>query len=80
MPTLSTVTNLSLYSRIVSEALDKNKQVDTIFTDFKKAFDAVPHSILIAKLYSLGFRDPILSWLLRYLSFCTQIVRIAGFD
>lgn len=43
-------------------------QVDTIFTDFKEAFDLVDHGILISTLEALGFGNPILSWLTPYLT------------
>ncbi|XP_050520511.1 uncharacterized protein LOC126893966 [Daktulosphaira vitifoliae] len=51
-------------------------QVDVIYTDIKKAFDTVDHSILIKKLSDFGFGDPILSWLSSYLTDRTQMVKI----
>ena len=35
-------------------ALDKKYVVGVIFVDFRKAFDAIPHSILLRKLQSFG--------------------------
>lgn len=33
-----------------TEALDKNSQVDTVYADFRKAFDSVTHKRLIKKV------------------------------
>jgi hypothetical protein len=46
----STSTNLSCISHFISAALDKNTQVDVIYTDFSKAFDRIDHNILLNKL------------------------------
>ena len=35
-------------------ALDKDYVVGVVFVHFRKAFDAIPHSILLRKLQSLG--------------------------
>ena len=40
----------------VSQALDTGKYVVGLYLDIRKAFDAVPHSILLKKLYALGVR------------------------
>ena len=34
--------------------LDKKYVVDVVFVDFRNAFDAIPHSVLLRKLQSLG--------------------------
>lgn len=44
------------------------RQVDTLFTDFSKAFDRVIHSILIRKLLNTGLSQLVIRWLLSYLS------------
>ena len=46
------------------------------FTDFKKAFDTVDHSILIHKLDFYGFRGIIDVWFRSYLQDRTQITVI----
>ena len=39
-------------------ALDKNHVVGTVFMDLSKAFDCLPHSLLIAKLHAYVFSIP----------------------
>lgn len=49
--------------------------MDTVFTDFNKAFDSVDHFILIHKLKEIVFCDPLLSWLTFFLINRIQLVR-----
>ena len=46
----------------VSQALDTGKYVVGLYLDIRKAFDAVPHSILLKKLYALGVRGNLYNW------------------
>jgi hypothetical protein len=72
----STITNLTCYSNILRQSIVvKNGQVDSIYTDFKKAFDRVDHSLLIFKLEKMGIRGNILKWIESYLTNRKQIVR-----
>ena len=52
--------------------------VDTIYLDFAKAFDTVPHQRLINKLNSYGIVGNILNWITAFLSNRSQIVRVNG--
>ena len=47
-------------------------------SQFQKAFDLVPHSLLMAKLHSLGLDEYILRWLNNYLSNHVQSVVVNG--
>jgi hypothetical protein len=49
--------------------------VDFIYTDFRKAFDRVDHSLLIFKLNKIGIKGNILKWIESYLTNKKQIVR-----
>ena len=58
---------LSVFDNI-SEVLDKGGQTDIIYLDFSKAFDSVPHHLLLHKLKSFGFNGTLLSWFSSYIS------------
>lgn len=62
------------------QALEDRCQVDSIYTDFSKAFDTVSHNILLKKLEAWGIRDNVLSWFRTYLTGRKQNVRIKGFS
>ena len=59
-------------------ALDKKYVVGVISVDFRKAFDAIPHSILLRKLQSLGVAGDLWCWIQDYLSGRTQVTTING--
>lgn len=68
-------TNLCTYSDFISVALDKASQVDSVYFDFRKAFDRVDHNILLQKLSFYGIGVPLLSWLDSYLRNRIQYVK-----
>ena len=48
---------------IMNSLTDKSVcQVDSIYLDFRKAFDRVPHLELLSKLKSIGISGRLLSW------------------
>ena len=59
----NTVTNLAIYSHDIVLAMESGLQIDSIYTDFKKAFDRVNHLILINKLKNFGIHGPLLNGL-----------------
>lgn len=44
------------------------RQVDAVYVDFAKAFDTVPHSLVVEKLKHIGFPNWITQWIFSYLS------------
>ena len=74
----STVHNLTqLVNKITKEINDKNFVIG-IFLDLKKAFDVVPHDILLTKLKNLGLAGHELKWFTSYLDNRQQYVDING--
>ena len=58
------------------ENLDQNKVVGALLIDLSKAFDCLPHDLLIAKLDAYGFEKPTLNLLYSYLTKRKQAVKI----
>ena len=63
----STITLLLKYYDSILTMLEKKNEVDVIYLDLAKAFDKVDHDILLLKLYNLGFRGKILTWIKEFL-------------
>ena len=65
----SCVTNLlSYYDRVAETMQERDGWVDSIYLDFKKAFDRVPHKRLIWKLeYIRGIQGCLLKWMQDFL-------------
>ena len=49
------------------KALDKGEYVSSLFTDLSKAFDAINHDLLFAKLKAYGFSREALKLMKTYL-------------
>ena len=56
--------------------LDDNFVVGAVLTDLSKAFDCIPHDLLIAKFAACGLNEEALIYILSYLSNRNQCVRI----
>ena len=56
--------------------LDEKMVAGTVMMDLSKAFDCLPHDLLIAKLHAYGFSDNALQLLYSYLHNRTQRVKI----
>ncbi len=54
-----------MYNSLIS--LNENKYCIGIFLDLKKAFDTVPHDLLLKKLQKLGISGTALKWFSSYL-------------
>lgn len=75
----STVTNLLIYHNHIVKALESRFQVDSIYTDFSKAFDRVDLKLLVLKLQALGVGGTILKWIESFLVGRTQSVKLGNF-
>lgn len=63
----STTSNLAVFTRYCIDNFAQGFQVDAIYADFSKAFDRVPHNLLIFKLEKIGIRGCVLRWFRNYL-------------
>ena len=72
----STTTNLVLYTNKIINSIESGSQIDSVYTDFSKAFDRVVISLLIHKLSALGFHSSLLRWLSSFLTNRWQVVKI----
>ena len=74
----STTTQLFEVYHGILESVASGKEVDVIYLDFTKAFDKVPHHLLLRKLEILGIRGSLLSWFQSYLSDTQQRIVLQG--
>ena len=61
-----------------TDSLDRGLEVDTVFLDFRKAFDTVPHKRLLDKLKHYGINGQILNWTKSFLTGRQQRVKLRG--
>ena len=76
----STITQLLKY---LDECIDKivnGNVVDTIYLDFAKVFDTVPHRRLMPKLAAYGIKGNIQCWISAFLNDRSQIVVVNGVE
>ncbi|PKU39019.1 rna-directed dna polymerase from mobile element jockey-like [Limosa lapponica baueri] len=72
-------TNLISFYGKITRLLDEGKAVDIVYLDFQKAFDAVPHTILVEKLASHGLDEHTIHWVKHWLTGRSQRVVLNGF-
>jgi hypothetical protein len=75
MKNRSTITNLLEYASFVLNSIADGNQVDSIYTDFSKAFDRVRYQLLLNEI-SVGIEPARCMWLGSYLSGRIQKIRI----
>ena len=78
VPGRSCMTQLLTTLEIWSEILDSGAPIDTIYLDFRKAFDTVPHQRLLAKLEAHGIKGNTLGWIRNFLLERRQRVVVKG--
>ncbi|GAB0177256.1 mitochondrial enolase superfamily member 1 [Grus japonensis] len=62
----------------VTHLVDEGKLVDVVFPDFRKAFDTVPHSILLDQLSNWGMSRFTVHWVKSWLKGRAQRVVVNG--
>ena len=58
--------------------LDEGSEIGAVFFDLRKAFDSVPHKVLMEKLQQTGLNINILAWIGNYLTSRKQMVVVNG--
>ena len=74
----SCLTNLLVYLDKVTMYIDQGLPVDSIYLDFSKAFDRVPHARLESKLKSHGIGGVLSDWITEWLTDRVQRVVVNG--
>src|SRR5689334_17936542 len=49
-------------------ALKNQQNIDCIYLDIQKAFDTVPHELLLYKIHRIGIRGKLFQWIKDFLS------------
>lgn len=74
----STTTQLLHVSHIATKALNENKDYHIVSFDFAKAFDKVPHNLLVHKLRAYCFDEVIVGWVEEWLRGRESVVKVNG--
>ena len=77
----SCLTNLLCFLKEITKWVDDGSPVDVIYSvylDFQKAFDKIPHQRLILKLKSHGMGNSIVNWIEQWLTDRRQRVVVDG--
>ena len=74
----STLSQLLNQVEIIIRSIEADKDIDTIYLDFAKAFDKVDHKILATKLKEMRIGGKVGMWLYNFLSHRTQQISANG--
>lgn len=72
----STLSNLMIYQHRLLKSVEHHCQVDSVSTDFSKAFDRLNIYILLKKLDAVGVGGSLVKWLSSFLVGRTQYVKL----
>ena len=75
---LGTTDAITALTEFIVQTVDKGDKCLGVFLDLAKAFDSVPHDILLCKLSSVGINYTSLKWFDSYLANRIQSVTIQG--
>ena len=78
IPGKSCETQLLACTNSWTQELEKGHPIDVVYTDFRKAFDTVPHQRLLVKLKAYGLGEKLMKWLEAFLCGRKQCVSING--
>jgi exonuclease III len=74
----STTTQIITVLANIHNIFDNREKTDVIYFDLAKAFDSVPHKLLLHKLKSFGIHGKLLNWITDYLTDRMQRVTCEG--
>jgi hypothetical protein len=74
----SCTTNLLHFLEVLTRAADEGESIDVVYLDFAKAFDKVPHDLLITKLAAHGVDGKVLYLIQKWLEGRQQRVVVNG--
>ena len=72
----STNTNLIHFWEDITRLAEAGNEISIIYTDLRKAFDSVPHDLLVYKLKKYGITGKNIAWISDFLRGRQQFVRI----
>jgi hypothetical protein len=78
LPKRSVETAGLVHLDFLTNVLDRGMTADVLFLDFSKAFDTVPHTRLMHKLYQYGIKGTLFNWISNYLSNRNMTVIVNG--